>query len=104
MHQPRYSVFDRGPELNGPLAQGLLTDEYLTGTVPEGARAADSAFLSPDVIDADYREREVTSALIGASSPWQLDHNVRVLDFPPFTDDEPALIDKHGVHGAAAKV
>ncbi|RRR99381.1 aldo/keto reductase [Glycomyces terrestris] len=141
VHQPRYSVFDRTPELSGlldtaaadgfglvvysPLAQGLLTDKYLQG-IPAGARAENSAFLSPDAIDAVYRERaaalnalaqgrgqslaqlalqwvlrrpEVTSALIGASSTWQLDHNVKALDFPPLTDDELKLIDEHGVHG-----
>jgi L-glyceraldehyde 3-phosphate reductase len=141
VHQPRYSIFDRSPELNGlldtaaadgfglvvysPLAQGLLTDKYLVD-IPAGARAENSNFLKPDVIDAVYRERaaalnelakergqslaqlalqwvlrrpEVTSALIGASSTWQLDHNVKALDFPPLTDDELKVIDEHGVHG-----
>ena len=52
LHQPRYSLFDRGPEdglfpvldelgtgciVFSPLAQGLLTDRYLDGTVPEGS-------------------------------------------------------------------
>jgi len=143
IHQPRYSIFDRRPEQSGllelaasdgfgvivysPLAQGLLTDKYLTN-IPEGARAQNSAFLSPNVIDDTYRKRaralhelaqqrgqslaqlalqwvlrrpEVTSALIGASSTTQLDHNVKALDFPPLTDRELALIDEHGVHGTA---
>ncbi|GAA2582180.1 aldo/keto reductase [Dactylosporangium fulvum] len=146
IHQPRYSVFDRRPELNGllklaaedgfglivysPLAQGLLTNKYLDG-IPAGARAQNSAFLSPDVIDDTYRQRaaalnriaeqrgqslaqlalqwvlrqpQVTSALIGASSPWQLDHNVKALDFPPLTEEELALIDEHGVHGTGPKL
>lgn len=141
VHQPRYSIFDRTPERSGlldlaaadgfglvvysPLAQGLLTDKYLTD-IPDGARAQNSAFLKPDVIDDVYRERaaalntlakdrgqslaqlalqwvlrrpEVTSALIGASSTWQLDHNAQALDFPPLSDDELKLIDEHGVHG-----
>ncbi|WP_435069679.1 aldo/keto reductase [Amycolatopsis thermoflava] len=141
VHQPRYSIFDRRPERNGllelaaaegfglvvysPLAQGLLTDKYLVD-IPDGARARDSAFLSPEVIDDTYRQRaaalnkiaadrgqslaqlalqwvlrrpEVTSALIGASSVAQLDHNVRALDFPPLTEAELAAIDEHGVHG-----
>ena len=50
VHQPRYSIFDRGPENTGllklaaadgfglvaysPLAQGLLTDKYLDGRSP----------------------------------------------------------------------
>ncbi|MFF2642413.1 aldo/keto reductase [Streptomyces niveus] len=143
LHQPRYSLFDRTPETEGllkvaaddgagvivysPLAQGLLTDKYLDGTVPAGARAATSRFLSPDDISDVYRERaralndiatgrgqslaqlalqwvlrrpEVTSALIGASSTWQLDHNVRAATgFPPLTGEELELIDRYAVHG-----
>lgn len=145
VHQPRYSIFDRSIEQNGlvkvaqedgfglvvysPLAQGLLTDKYLTG-VPDGARASASSFLSPDVIDDTYRERttalndlarsrgqslaqlalqwvlrrpEVTSALIGASSTWQLDHNVEALGFAPLTDEELTVIDRYGVHGTGQR-
>lgn len=141
LHQARYSLYDRRPEQNGlldtarqdgfgaivysPLAQGLLTDKYLE-RIPAGARAANSAFLSPEVIDEAYRRRtaeldkiaaargqslaqlalqwvlrrpEVTSALIGASSTAQLDHNIAALQFPDLTDDELALIDEHGIHG-----
>lgn len=108
-----------------PLAQGLLTNKYLE-SIPDGARAVNSTFLRPDVITDTYRQRtselnklaesrgqslaqlalqwvlrqpDVTSALVGASSTWQLDHNIKALEFPPFTDDELALIDEHGVHG-----
>jgi L-glyceraldehyde 3-phosphate reductase len=108
-----------------PLAQGLLTNKYLD-SIPDGARAGNSTFLDPDVITDTYRQRTselnklaesrgqslaqlalqwvlrdptVTSALVGASSTWQLDHNVKALDFPPLTDEELALIDEHGVHG-----
>ncbi|SDR22151.1 aldo/keto reductase [Thermostaphylospora chromogena] len=145
VHQPRYSIFDRGPELNGllkladedgfglvvysPLAQGLLTGKYLDG-IPADARARNSAFLTPDVIDDTYRRRatalnriaeqrgqslaqlalqwvlrrpQVTSALIGASSTWQLDHNVKALGFPPLSEEELALIDEHGVHGTGLR-
>ncbi|MGW6129096.1 aldo/keto reductase [Cellulomonas sp. NPDC055163] len=141
IHQARYSIYDRRVEQNGlleaatqdgfgvivysPLAQGLLTDKYLE-TIPDGARAENSTFLSPDVIDETYRRRtaalnkvaesrgqslaqlalqwvlrrpEVTSALIGASSTAQLDHNLQALSFPPLTDEELALVDEHGVHG-----
>jgi L-glyceraldehyde 3-phosphate reductase len=147
VHQPRYSIFDRRVETEGllefaaeegvglavysPLAQGLLTDKYLDGTIPAGARAAASPFLSPDVITDQYIERaaalnqvaaergqslaqlalqwvlrrpEVTTALIGASSPWQLDHNLAALDAPPLSDEELALIDEYGVHGTAIRV
>lgn len=143
VHQPRYSIFDRRVEQNGllelaaedgfglvvysPLAQGLLTDKYLD-SIPDGARALNSTFLSPDVVDDTYRRRtaelnklaesrgqslaqlalqwvlrrpEVTTALVGASSKWQLDHNLQALEFPPLTDDELAVIDEHGVHGTA---
>ncbi|GAA2312293.1 aldo/keto reductase [Streptomyces violaceusniger] len=64
VHQPRYSIFDRRPENNGPLklaaedgfglvvysplAQGLLTNKYLDGTIPPNARAQNSAFLPAD--------------------------------------------------------
>jgi L-glyceraldehyde 3-phosphate reductase len=141
VHQPRYSIFDRSPETNGllklaaadgfglvvysPLAQGLLTDKYLAD-IPAGARAENSSFLSPDVIDDTYRQRaralneiaaargqslaqlalqwvlrqpSVTSALIGASSTWQLEHNVAALSFPQLTEEELVEIDRHGVHG-----
>ncbi|MFF0815076.1 aldo/keto reductase [Rhodococcus sp. NPDC003318] len=141
IHQPRYSIFDRSIEQNGlldvaekdgfglitysPLAQGLLTNKYLE-SIPEGARAVNSTFLSPDAITETYRQRAaelnklaeargqslaqlalqwvlrqpaVTSALVGASSTWQLDHNLKALEFPPLTDEELAIIDEHGVHG-----
>jgi L-glyceraldehyde 3-phosphate reductase len=142
VHQPRYSIFDRRPEINGlldlaedegfglvvysPLAQGLLTNKYLDGQVPAGARAQNSTFLSPEAIDEVYVERatelnriaeqrgqslaqlalqwvlrrpQVTSALIGASSTWQLDHNVTALNFAPLSEEELVLIDKYGIHG-----
>ncbi len=63
IHQPRYSMFDRGPEAGlfdvlreegigsivfSPLAQGLLTDRYLEG-IPEDSRAAKPhGFLRPE--------------------------------------------------------
>ncbi|MFE5705956.1 aldo/keto reductase [Rhodococcus sp. ACS1] len=146
IHQARYSIYDRRPEQNGlldtahqdgfglivysPLAQGLLTDKYLE-TIPEHARAQNSSFLTPDVIDETYRQRtaelnkiaeargqslaqlalqwvlrrpEVTSALIGASSTEQLDHNIAALNFPALTDDELALIEEHGVHGTGLEL
>jgi len=50
------------------------------------------------------RQPQVTSALIGASSTWQLDHNVKALEFPPLTAEELALLDEHGVHGTGLKL
>ncbi|GLY02510.1 aldo/keto reductase [Actinoplanes sp. NBRC 101535] len=113
-----------------PLAQGLLTDKYLDG-IPVGARATASDFLKPEVIDDTYRRRaralnelaarrgqslaqlalqwvlhrpQVTSALIGASSVAQLDHNVRALDFDPLSETDLAVIDEHGVHGTGLRI
>ncbi len=143
IHQPRYSMFDRHIEggllpvldevgasaiVFSPLAQGLLTDRYLTGEVPAGSRAATSVFLDADRIDDVYLERaralagiaqergqtlaqlalswvlrvpQVASALIGASSVAQLEQNVRALDAAPLGDDEIARIEPFAVHGTA---
>ncbi|MPY57927.1 L-glyceraldehyde 3-phosphate reductase [Streptomyces spongiae] len=96
-----------------PLEQGLLTGRYLNG-IPEDSRAAsDSPFLNADKVTEDLvqqlrdlndvaasrgqslaqmalawvlRGGRVTSALIGASSPQQLEDSVvaiRNLDFAP---------------------
>lgn len=112
------------------MAQGLLTGKYLDGTIPADARAANSAFLSPEQLDDVYRERaaalngvardrgqspaqlalqwvlrqpEITTALIGASSTSQLDHNVAALGFSPLTEEELTLIDQHGIHGTGQR-
>ncbi|MCM6762189.1 aldo/keto reductase [Rathayibacter sp. ZW T2_19] len=145
IHQPRYSMFDRHIEdglfpvldelgtgciVFSPLAQGLLTDRYLDGTVPEGSRAATSRFLSSDRIDEDYLSRArgldaiakgrgqtlaqlalswvlrvptVTSAVIGASSVAQLEQNVAALAAGPLTDAETAAIEEFAVHGTALR-
>ncbi|ELB85684.1 aldo/keto reductase [Rhodococcus wratislaviensis IFP 2016] len=50
------------------------------------------------------RRQEVTSALIGASSTEQLDHDIAALNFPPLTDEELALIEEHGVHGTGLRL
>src|ERR671910_2226130 len=143
IHQPRYSMFDRHIEdglfpaleevgaasiVFSPLAQGLLTDRYLTGEVPAGSRAATSRFLSADRISSEYLERAraldeiarergqtlaqlalswvlrqplVASALIGASSVVQLEQNVAALDAAPLSDDEIARIEPLAAHGTA---
>jgi L-glyceraldehyde 3-phosphate reductase len=141
IHQPRYSMFDRhiedglfptldevgaGSIVFSPLAQGLLTDRYLDGTVPADSRAATSTFLKPEQIGETYLQRaralndlavgrnqtlaqlalswvlrqpQVTSALIGASSVAQLEQNVAALDAPPLDDAEIAAIEPLAVHG-----
>jgi L-glyceraldehyde 3-phosphate reductase len=62
LHQPRYNLFDRGPEdgllqalaeegvgciAYSPLAQGLLSGRYLGGDIPADSRAARGQFLKP---------------------------------------------------------
>lgn len=146
LHQPRYSLFDRGPENSGlfpvldeigtgcivfsPLAQGLLTDRYLDGSVPEGSRAATSRFLSSERIDEAYLGRArglnaiaeargqslaqlalswvlrvptVTSAIIGASSVAQLEQNVAALDAGPLSEAEIDAIEEFAVHGTSLR-
>lgn len=103
-----------------PLEQGLLTSRYLDG-IPEGSRAAsDSPFLSADTVTEDLvrqlraldeiaksrgqslaqlalawvlRGGRVTSALIGASSPQQLEDSVAATRALDFTVEELARID-----------
>ena len=68
IHQPRYSMLDRWiepallPALSeegigciafSPLAQGILTDRYLKGDIPEDSRAARQGFLKPEQITAE---------------------------------------------------
>lgn len=104
-----------------PLAQGLLTDKYLDG-VPAGSRATQGKSLDPDSITPSMvsllrslasiaadrgqslaqlalqwalRDPRMSSLVIGASSPEQLDRNVAALSGPDFTDDELAAIEQH---------
>lgn len=92
-----------GSAVFSPLAQGLLTAKYLDGTVPADSRAADSRFLDSSALTDDYLERirgidgvareaglsipqlavawvlrdpVVTTAIIGASRPSQVDDAV----------------------------
>lgn len=104
-----------------PLAQGLLTDRYLEG-VPEDSRAArDDSYLSRSQVSDEViskvkrldeiarargssmaqlaiawtlRQSGVTSALIGASRPGQIDDAVGALAAPAFSSEELAAIDK----------
>jgi L-glyceraldehyde 3-phosphate reductase len=145
IHQPSYSMFNRHVE-NGllpvldevgagsivfsPLAQGLLTDRYLDGTVPSDSRAATSTFLSSAQISETYLQRaralndiaqkrgqtlaqlaitwvlrhpQITSALVGASSVAQLEQNIAAIDAEPLTDDELASIEPFAVDGTGRK-
>ncbi len=109
-----------------PLAQGLLSDKYL-GAIPEGSRVGKGVpsfsknFLSEEnlarikALNAIARERgqslaqmalawclrrsEITSALIGASSPAQIKENVGSLANLGFSAEELQEIDKHAQEG-----
>lgn len=103
-----------------PLAQGLLTNKYLNGipsdsraAKPHGALSRDS--ISPELIEKIsklneiaqsrgqslaqmalawvLRDKRVTSALIGASNPGQIEENVAALDRLDFDNDTLRRID-----------
>ncbi len=104
-----------------PLAQGLLTDRYLNG-IPEDSRARTSGiFLKESSVTEEKLEKAralnkiaaergeslaqmalswvlrkdaVTSVLIGASKPSQIEENVAILNSKPFSEDELSRIDK----------
>jgi L-glyceraldehyde 3-phosphate reductase len=102
-----------------PLAQGLLTSKYLA-EVPTDSRAARGGSLTPARLTPDLRGRlvqldalarargqtlaqmailwtlrlpAVTSALIGARNPAQLDDSLDALKAPPFSAEELAAIE-----------
>lgn len=108
-----------------PLAQGLLTDKYLEG-IPADARvnkpgggslkashlsdeniarvralaeiaARRGQSLAQMAIAWVLRDPRVTSALIGASSPKQIEENVAALARLDFSTEELAEIDRHAV-------
>ncbi|RYH69171.1 MAG: L-glyceraldehyde 3-phosphate reductase [Alcaligenaceae bacterium] len=110
-----------------PLAQGLLTDKYLAG-IPEDARVnrAGGDSLRPEHLSEENIERaralnkiaerrgqslaqmalawtlrdpRVSSALIGASQPEQIVHNVAALQNLSFTVEELNEIDHYAVEG-----
>jgi len=128
--QPRYSMFDRWVEdglmdvlgKNGvgsiafsPLAQGLLTNKYLTG-IPEGSRASKAhGFLKPAHVTEEkikkvnllnevakmrgqtlaqlalawvLRDKRVTSVLIGTSKVEQIDDCVATIKNLNFSNEE----------------
>src|ERR1700712_193974 len=141
IHQPRYNMFDRhiekglfpvldkigaGSIVYSPLAQGMLTDRYIDGSVPADSRAAEGRWIDSTDITEDYlarvkalnhiandrgeslaqlaltwvlRQPQVTSALIGASSVAQLENNVGTLAKAPLTDEEIAAIEPFAVDG-----
>ncbi|RCW28673.1 L-glyceraldehyde 3-phosphate reductase [Ciceribacter lividus] len=104
-----------------PLAQGMLTSKYLHG-IPTGSRASQEKSLDPGFLNeknleniralgriADRRGQtlaqmalawvlrggRITSALIGASRPEQVEDCVKALDKPDFSAEELAEIDTY---------
>ncbi len=103
-----------------PLAQGLLTNKYLNG-IPEDSRImTDGRFLHEKDVTAEklkkirrlneiaaardqslaqmalswiLRDGEVTSVLIGASRPSQIEENVKIVGRTSFTEEELREID-----------
>lgn len=136
INQNRYSIFDRTVEKNGilnsaklrkkgmiifsPLAQGLLTDRYISG-IPEDSRVkSDGRFLNADSLSPEklekikklndmakkrgqslaqmalawlYKNECITSVLIGASKPEQIKENIKMLENTEFTKAELDEID-----------
>ena len=136
IHQPNYNMFNRSVEDGllttlseegigcipfSPLAQGMLTDKYVGGEIPEGSRASKPhGFLQPRNITEDkltvvrklndlakgrgqtlaqlalswvLRHPEVTSALIGASRVDQVEDAVGALANSKLTTEELTTIE-----------
>jgi L-glyceraldehyde 3-phosphate reductase len=130
IHQPRYSMFDRWVEDGlldvleeegigciafSPLAQGLLTNRYLSG-IPEDSRiskphgALDKSQLTPEILDKVralnklaferkqslsqmaiawlLKDKRITSIVIGTSSIDQLNNNLGALQHLLFEESE----------------
>lgn len=142
IHQPSYSMLNRWIEKElldtldelgvgciafSPLAQGLLTNKYLSG-VPENTRATaeNSSLLKHFLSEQNLkhvralndiakgrgqslaqmaiawvlRDKRVTSALIGARTVEQLDNSLDAIAKLQFTDAELKEIDRHAVDGS----
>jgi len=138
IHQPKYSMFDRWVEdglldvlkTNGvgcipfsPLAQGLLTNKYLSG-IPADSRASShrgNGAIDEDQVSDDkiskvrmlneiavargqnlaqmalawiLKNKNITSVLIGVSKPEQVLDSIRCLENYSFSDDELKRINK----------
>lgn len=141
IHQPSYSMLNRWVEKEllgtleelgigciafSPLAQGLLTNKYLSG-VPKNSRANDGLWFQKDFLNEDnlkrvgalneiaqergqslaqmaiawvLRDERITSALIGARNVEQLDNSLDALNHLQFTDAELAQIDLYAQEGS----
>jgi len=135
IHQPKYDMFERTIEnrlldviaklglgciVFSPLAQGLLTNKYLTG-IPKDSRAAKPySFLKEEEVTSEkvskaqklnnlaqkrgqtlvqmalawnLRRKEITSVLVGASKPSQIEDAVKCLENKDFSEQELKEID-----------
>jgi L-glyceraldehyde 3-phosphate reductase len=141
IHQPSYSMLNRWVEKEllgtlqelgvgciafSPLAQGLLTNKYLSG-VPESSRAKDGLWFQKEFLSEEninrvralnkiaqrrgqslaqmaiawvLRDERVTSALIGARNVEQLDNSLDALKQLRFTDEELIEIDRYAQDGS----
>ncbi len=140
IHQPSYSMLNRWIEEKlldtlsdlgvgciafSPLAQGLLTDKYLSG-VPQNSRAQLDGSFSREFLNEEnlkrvralsaiaasrgqtlaqmaiawvLRDPRVTSALIGARNVAQLDNSLDALKKLEFSPQELSEIDRHAKEG-----
>ncbi len=141
IHQPSYSMINRWLEEDhlldaleevgagciafSPLAQGLLTDRYLSG-VPQDSRVRTGGALSESQLTETnmakvralneiaqrrgqslaqlalawaLRDERMTSLVIGASSVKQLETNIAALGNLVFTADEIEEIDQYATEG-----
>ena len=130
IYQGRLNMLDRTPLEDGvlqlcreegvgfisfsPLAQGLLTDRYLTG-IPQDSRMSKAHFLKPEMLTDDLllklnrwnniaadrgetlaemalawilQQQGVTSVLVGASSTAQLQKNLKGITAAPLEIEE----------------
>lgn len=136
IHQAKYSMLNRWTEDGllsvlgetgtgcicfSPLAQGLLTDRYLKGTIPAGSRASKNNSLKPEQLTDELlvtlrklntialsggrtlarmaikwilRDERNTSVLVGASSPEQMKENLLSVQDAPLSKEEILAIEK----------
>jgi L-glyceraldehyde 3-phosphate reductase len=137
IHQPKYSMYERWVEdglldeldANGigcipfsPLAQGLLSNKYLQGNIPEESRAAkahgalQANAIAPQVVSQlnalnslaqkrgqslaqmalawILKDKRVTTVLVGVSSIVQLHDNLATLNNLAFTNQELTKIEE----------
>ena len=129
IHQPKYNIFDRWIEdglLNllkvsgvgsicfSPLAQGILTDKYLSGLPKDSRAIKESPFLTTDqvletlpkiialnkiakdrnqtlaqmAISWILKDNRITSVLIGASKTEQILDSVKPIENTEFSEEE----------------